>query len=214
MYNQLSVMATRAVITGDIVNSTLLTTAKEKRLLKVLGEILEPHQFEFYRGDSFQVYQQDAGGALRTALLCRAAAISISREKETVSSDIRLSVGIGEAKAFVKTLSTAKGEAFILSGRAFDAIAKNNIRLVITTSNSLANEGLQVIADYINALFAALTGKQATVIFELLKGQTQQLVAEKLKKSKSTINQHVSSARWPEIEKLLQQYENIINQIS
>jgi transcriptional regulator with XRE-family HTH domain len=59
-----------------------------------------------------------------------------------------------------------------------------------------------------------MTSKQAAVIFELLKGESQQQVAAKMKKSKSTINQRVSAGRWPEIEKLLQQYENIINQIT
>ena len=121
---------------------------------------------------------------------------------------------MGEIKGPVKSLSTAKGEAFVLSGRAFDEIAKTEKRLAIATGNPLANEGLQVIADYMNAIFKVMTGKQATVIFELLRGQTQQVVAGKLKKSKSTINQHVSSGRWPEIEKLLQQYENIINQLT
>jgi hypothetical protein len=147
-------------------------------------------------------------------LLCRTAALSISQDAETASSDVRISIGIGQGKAPVKTLSTSKDEAFILSGRAFDELAKTNQRLVIAIGNPLANQGLQVIADYINAIFKGMTGRQATVIFELLKGQTQQVVAEKLKKSKSTISQHVSSGKWAEIEKLLQQYENIINQVS
>ena len=206
-------MAIRAVITGDIVNSTKLAAAKEKKLLKILYQVLAPHQFEFYRGDSLQVFQKDAGGALRTALLCRTAAISISQQEKTVSSDVRISIGIGEVRGIVKSLRTANGEAFILSGRAFDEIGKTETRLAIATLNPLAAEGLHVIADYLNAIFKVMTGKQATVIFELLRGQTQQVVADKLKKSKSTIHQHVSSGRWPEIEKLLQQYENIINEL-
>ena len=207
-------MAIRAVITGDIVNSTKLAAAKEKKLLKALHLVLAPYQFEFYRGDSLQAFQKNAQQALRTALLCRTAAISISQHEETASSDIRISIGIGEVRGPVRLLRTAKGEAFVLSGRAFDEISKTQTRLAITAVNPLANEGLQVIADYINAIFKVMTGKQATVIFELLRGQTQQVVAGKLKKSKSTINQHVSSGRWPEIEKLLQQYENIINQLT
>ncbi|MEJ7588973.1 MAG: hypothetical protein WKI04_15565 [Ferruginibacter sp.] len=207
-------MATRAVITGDIVNSTKLTAVKEKHLVKVLQQVLLPHQFEFYRGDSFQVYQKEPANALKTALLCRTAAASISLASTADPSDVRISIGIGQVKATIKTLGTAKGEAFTLSGRAFDAIAKTGKRLVFATGNPLANEGLQVIADYIDSIFKGMTGKQAMVIFELLQGETQQRVAEKLKKSKSTINQHVSSGRWEEIEKLLQQYENIINQLS
>ncbi len=207
-------MAIQAVLTADIVNSTKLAAAKEKKLLKVLQQVLATYRFEFYRGDSFQVYLRNADAALQVALLCRTAAISISQNDETVLPDVRVSIGIGKTKAPVKALGASKGEAFVLSGRAFDEIAKTDTRIAIATTNELANEGLQVIAAYINAIFKTMTGKQATVIFELMKGQTQQGVAGKLKKSKSTIHQHVSSGRWPEIEKLLKQYQNIINQLS
>ena len=80
--------------------------------------------------------------------------------------------------------------------------------------NPLAQQALQVIADYVDTIFKDMTPKQASVIFELLKGESQQSVAIKLKKSKSTINQHVSAGKWVEIEKLLQQYGNIVNLLS
>jgi len=207
-------MAIRAVLTGDIVNSTQLGQAAEKRLLKKLQQLLAAYQFEFYRGDSFQVYVKDAGAALRIALLCRTVAINTAGNLAMISSDIRVSIGIGMVKTPVTALGTAKGEAFVLSGRAFEVLTKNDARLAITSTNGLANEGLQVIADYINAIFKNMTGKQAGVIFELLKGESQKTAAAKLKKSKSTIHQHVSAGRWPEIEKLLEYYQNIINQLA
>ncbi len=49
----------QAVITGDIVNSTLLDPQQEKKLIKKLSEILEPHKYEFFRGDSFQAFIKD-----------------------------------------------------------------------------------------------------------------------------------------------------------
>ncbi|MEP6746676.1 MAG: hypothetical protein ABJB86_03060 [Bacteroidota bacterium] len=206
-------MAIQAVLTGDIVNSTRLAPAAEKKLLKVLQQILLPHTVEFYRGDSFQAYLKNAADALQTALLCRAAAIAVIPDKTNFSSDVRISIGIGKTKAPVKKPGTANGEAFVLSGRAFDEIVTKNKRLAIVTANDLANEGLQVIADYINSIFNAMTGRQAVVVFELLKGETQQHVAAKLKKSKSTINQHVRAGSWPEIEKLMQQYKNIVQHL-
>ncbi|MEO6229507.1 MAG: hypothetical protein ABIP10_05225 [Ferruginibacter sp.] len=207
-------MAIRAVLTGDIVNSTRLSAAKEKKLLNILQRLLNPYQFEFYRGDSFQVYIKQPKEALQVALLCRSAAISITQSEQLIVSDVRLSIGIGEVNTRVVSLGAAKGEAFVLSGRAFDEIAKTDTRLAIAIRHPLANEGLQVIADYINAIFKVMTGKQAAVILELLKGLSQQEVADKLKKSKSTIHQHVNAGRWPEIEKLTKQYENIINQLA
>ncbi len=207
-------MAIRAVLTGDIVNSTKIGKVNERKLLKSLQQVLEAHLFEFYRGDSLQVYIKEPTQALQIALLCRTAGMSITQNNLVASSDVRFSIGIGMVNTPVKTLGNAKSEAFVLSGRAFDEILLTDTRLVISTANSLANTGLQVIADYINAIFKVMTSKQAAVIFELLKGESQQQVAAKMKKSKSTINQRVSAGRWPEIEKLLQQYENIINQIT
>lgn len=204
----------QAVITGDIVNSTRLTPKEEKKMFRSIGLILEPYQHEFYRGDSFQVLLKDATHALKIALLCRTIAISLARENENATFDVRMSIGIGKVTTVVKSLSIAKGEAFILSGRAFDTLAATNKRLAITTGNMLATEGLVVIADYLNAIFNVMTAKQAAVIFELLKGQTQLIVARKLRKSRSTINQHVNAGRWEEIENLMLHFENIIKQLS
>ncbi len=209
-------MAIQAVLTGDIVNSTKLTAAKEAKLSSTLIDIFVDYdsKFEFYRGDSFQAYVKNPVNALRLALLSRSAAIRLFKEDKLVLSDIRISIGIGKITTPVRSLKTAKGEAFILSGRKFDEILKNHQRLAISTGNALANEGLQVIADYLNAIFDAMTGKQAEVIFELLQGEIQKVVAKKFKKTKSTIHQRITAGRWTEIEKLLQQYENIINQIA
>lgn len=201
----------QAVITGDIVNSTLLTEAREKKLVNALKDLFENHKMEFFRGDSFQAYVKDPKQALRMALLARSLTISLNKDEDPVVSDVRISIGLGTVHIPVRSLNTARGEAFILSGRRFDEISKTGQRLVFAVSHPMANEGLQVIADYLNVIFYSMTGKQAEVIFELLKGEMQKVVARKLKKTKSTIHQRMVSGRWPEIEKLLHRYENIIN---
>ncbi|MFT3679504.1 MAG: hypothetical protein QM791_04485 [Ferruginibacter sp.] len=207
-------MNIQAVITGDIVNSTRLTPAKEQRLVNQITGIFGDNKSEFYRGDSFQAYIKKPSEALKLALLCRAAAISLSKEAKEVPADVRLSIGIAAVTVPVKLLKTARGEAFVLSGRHFDEIVKREERLIITTANALANTGLMVISDYVNSIFALMTGKQAEVIYELLRGEKQKMVAKKLKKTKSTIHQRVTAGRWPEIEKLLKHYETIITQLS
>jgi hypothetical protein len=207
-------MSVHAVLTGDIVNSTLLGKAREKHLITSLQKIFSGFPFEFYRGDSFQTFIRNPKEALRIALKCRAVAIRTRPENESFEFDIRVSIGIGHVNGNIKTVGTAKGEAFVLSGHSFDEMSQKGTRLSIRTGNLLANEGLGVIANYINTIFTGMTGKQAEVIFELLNGKTQQAIAEKIQKSKSTINQFVSSGRWAEIEELLVRFENIINQIS
>jgi hypothetical protein len=200
----------QAVLTGDIVNSTLMNEAREKKLANSLKEVYTDHKMEFFRGDSFQAYVKDPKQALRLALLSRTLAISLFKDDITVS-DIRISIGLGTVHLPVRSLNTARGEAFILSGRSFDDISKSGQRLAIVLSQPLANEGMQVIADYLNIIFEGMSSKQAEVIYELLKGEMQKSVARKLKKTKSTIHQRMTAGRWPEIEKLLQRYENIIN---
>lgn len=201
----------QAVLTGDIVNSTKLPSAKEKGLIKLLEQIFTPYKYEFYRGDSFQVLVKDASVSLRIALLCRTAAIGIV---ENNVADVKISIGLGEVDDRIKTLGSAKGEAFLLSGRAFDELEKTNSRLVISTANTMANFALEIIADYVNSIYSRMTTKQARVIFELLKGGLQQDVVKRLKKSKSTISQHATSGRWAEIEKILNQYELLVKAIN
>ncbi len=201
----------QAVLTGDIVNSTKLTPSKERGLIKILQQALDPYKYEFYRGDSFQALIKQPADSLRIALLCRTAAISIIDKTKT---DVKISIGIGEVKERIKTLGAAKGEAFILSGRAFDELEKTAQRLIIATANEKANISFQLISDYINSIFSRMTPKQAKVIFELLKGGLQQDVVKRLRKSKSTISQHVSSGRWAEIEKILNQYQLLVQAIS
>lgn len=204
----------QAVITGDIVNSTLLDNSQEKKLISSLKAVFVDHKIEFFRGDSFQVYVKDPNLALRLSLLARTMAISFLEEENTVATDLRICIGIGTVQLPVRRLSTARGEAFILSGRRFDEMSKSDLRIAFAVQDPLANEGLQVIAEYINAIFETMTAKQAEVIFELLKGEMQKSVARKLKKTKSTIHQRLTSGRWPEIEKLLKRYENIINLVA
>lgn len=202
-------MSWAAVLTGDIVNSTRLGTTAEAKLLQALHRILDPYVFDFYRGDSFQAFLADPTAALSVALQCRTAAIALDPEA-TPLSDVRISIGLGKASTPVKSLATAKGEAFVLSGRGLDSLQKSAGRLVIAAEhNPMANLALELAASYANSLYSQLTAKQAEVIAELLKGYNQQQVADKLNKSKSTISQHVTAARWDEIEAIIKNYTSI-----
>src|SRR5450631_4354423 len=203
-----------AVLTADIVNSTKLDPAVGKRLLKEFEKILKSCKVEFYRGDSFQAYMdKEPAKSLRLALICRTAAIMAGEEGEAPLSDLKISIGIGTVVKPVKSLGTAKGEAFLRSGRSLDYMQGTGRRLSIVTGNELADIGLMVLGDYIDAIYKRMTAKQAEAIYGLLKGETQQQVGLQLDKSKSTVSQLVSTGGWEEIERLLRQYENLINQL-
>ena len=208
-----------AVLTGDIINSTKLLPEQESALIKKLSDPLEQflgqRLYEFYRGDSFQVFMEEPGKALQLALACRALAISITGEEEDpgVGTDIRISIGIGEASRPIGNLGLAKGDAFLLSGRQLDQLQQSEDRLAIGCNEPMANIGFQILADYLNSIYKGMTAKQANVIVHLLQGGTQQQLAITENKSKSTVSQLANAGRWPEINRLLKQYELLINQL-
>lgn len=200
---------TGAIITADIVNSTKLSRVEYKKLEKNLSALLEPYLHEFFRGDSFQVFVKSPNDALRLLLQLRATAIKISAEG--ANADIRASVGISAIKPLVKSLKTASGEAFVLSGRAFDQMAKEErLAIVCDEKNKAVNLGLKVIAHFIDFIFQRLTVKQAAVVYELLMKRTQIEAARKLKKSQATVHKHTQAAGWPQIQRLLEDYEHFI----
>ena len=205
-------MSTGAVITADIVNSTRLSKAEFKKLSKSLALILQEHPHEFFRGDSFQVFIKNPAEALRVLLHARTAAIKIC--SEGTIADIRASIAVGSIKLPVRSLSTASGEAFTLSGRAFDKMGREQrLTIVCDEKNEPVNLGLKVISNFIDYIFHRLTVKQAAVVLELLMSRTQIEIAKRLKKSQATVHKHAQSAGWPQIEKLLENYKDLITLI-
>lgn len=204
-----------AVMTGDIVNSTALSAEMEKSLFAAIQQAFSPYLIEFYRGDSFQVFLEDPAVSLRKALLCRALTISLTAAEEGPAvSDVRISIGLGAIDEPVRAPGMARGGPFLLSGRGLDEIQKTEQRLRISSGNTIADIGLQAMADHLDAIYSDLTPKQAEVIRFLLQGETQQEAAAQLSKSKSTVSQLVAAGSWAEIEKILQQFETLIKQLS
>ena len=207
-------MAIAAVITADLVNSTHLSKPEERKLVKALQEIFQHHKLEFYRGDSFQVYLKEAAEALGLTLRARAAALKMASATSEAVFDVRASIGIGAVHMPVRSLKTASGEAFVLSGRAFDEMPPDQ-RLSIRCPENLQafNEGFRVISYFADYLFRHLTAKQAAVVSELLMGTSQFEVSRRLKKSQSTINKHTHASGWTEIDRLLYEYKTFIQLI-
>ena len=199
-----------AVITADIVNSTKLSKPEYKKLVKSLTVVLQPHQYEFFRGDSFQVLIKSAEEAFKILLQTRTSAMKLSGASMP-TADIRASIGIGNIKFPVKSFQTASGDVFVLSGRSFDKLPKEErLIMVCDEKHKAINLGLKLTSQFIDYHFQRLTFKQAAVVHELLMNRTQIDTAKRLKKSQATVHKHTQSAGWPEIEKLLEDYKNLI----
>lgn len=204
-----------AVLTADIVNSTGLGTEGEEVLQQSLQRELSPYLVEFYRGDSFQAYLAQPEGSLRLALLCRSLAVGLPAVAEGLtSSDLRISIGLGTVSQPVRAPGIAKGEAFLRSGRGLDAMQGTPRRLAIITGHTIADIGLEAMADHLDAIYRDMTPKQAAAITWLLRGVTQQEATAQLSKSKSTVSQLVNAGNWAQIEAVLQQFESLIKQLA
>ncbi|MDP3462707.1 MAG: hypothetical protein Q8S18_07975 [Bacteroidales bacterium] len=203
------------VITADIVNSEP-SWGKElgKRLEQTIYATQPAAKVFFYRGDSFQSYLPDPVSTYRLALKLRTQAKLFEKDRPEVRTDVRMSIGIGTVNLPITILATAEGEAFVISGRSFDDMVKNDKRLHIQCSDAKTNITLQSISLFTDYLFQSLTMKQAEVLEHLLNHRTQVETAKWLKKSQSTINRHVQSMGWKQIEALIELYEQSIQFIS
>jgi hypothetical protein len=119
----------KGVITGDIVDSTLVPIEFRHIVIDIMNNVVVDFKplvkvdYEIYRGDSFQVVVDDITHALEVAIAIRSALRSITIEGQD-TLDARLSVGIGEISFLSDSILTSDGEAFRYSGREFDALGK------------------------------------------------------------------------------------------
>jgi hypothetical protein len=206
-------MSIGTVITADIVNSTYLPKTVFNKLVKTIGLTIGSHKFEFYRGDSFQVYAKKNDHVLNLALKIRLAAKRIEMESKA-AADVRIAIGIGRVNSPVRTLRTSAEEPFVLSGRSLDELSLGEQRIAIESMDKGANCSFRTIARFADYILKNITAKQAAVIFELLMGHTQTDTAKKLKKSQVTVNKQVHAAGWTEIENLLKDYTLTIYQFN
>ena len=125
-----------AVLTGDIVRSSALSSGDLSRLIEAISEAVdavkgwEPSIVigapEFFRGDSWQVLVGRPEMALRAALRIRAGAVASG------VADTRIAIAIGNIEPFdAEHISRSSSEAFVASGRLADAMGKRRLALAL-----------------------------------------------------------------------------------
>lgn len=120
-----------SIITGDIINSRKLPSAKWidglKELLNTKGA--NPSKWEIYRGDEFQIEITNPEEALLTAL-------QIKSYLKTLKLDARMSIGFGDKTYSATKISESNGTAFVRSGEVFATLKKLKTTLAINSGNS------------------------------------------------------------------------------
>lgn len=200
-----------AVISGDIVNSTKLTSEQFEQLLNRIKEIqkwitegnsLNVHSIE--RGDEFQSVVHDIESALRYTIIYRLGIKSLGNE-----FDSRISFAIASNADLRESVSESMGEAFVLSGRGLKML--KNARLLFNSDSSELAEYFDLLFKYLDRQLTELTSRQCEVILPMLQTNEGLLVgelAEKLNVATSTISKSLKASGWPLISELNRKFIN------
>ena len=196
-----------AVITGDIVNSSVLDEAQKSFIQNGIeqfmheGILLRPR---FYRGDSFQL----AAKPMVALLLALKFRMEVRRKNE--AADLRTSIGIGEVSSWNEDVLLADGTAFVLSGKNLDSLKKKDLNIIIVTGNKELDSELETYCYMADVLLKNLSSVQANMLFYRLNSLSQEQVGEILQISQPAVSKTLKAANWKVIEKFLQRYEQII----
>jgi hypothetical protein len=221
----------KAVITGDIVQSTGLSARHRQVLMVNIEKALKAWdksfkmKSEMFRGDSFQCLMGPVN-ALRAALvikthirslnpseLYKAQKLKSPKQKSVVFSanyifDARIAIGIGDTEPVTQKLASSHGEAFTLSGRLLDDIKNTRQTLAIATDDPFDDE-LATEAILLDALIGKTSALQCRVLNLKLLDYTEIQIARKLGIYQSAVNQRSSAASWHAIEKMISRFEEI-----
>ena len=223
-------MEVYAVITGDVIHSTKLPAEQRQWLFSEIQKNLKGWNKDFkmksetFRGDSFQSLLLPTA-ALRMALIQKTFIRSLSlvdvvdpkqaaRGKARkmlfpkVLYDARMAIGIGPIENNTKSLASAGGTAFELSGQLLDSMKGRKQSLAIATNDGYQDE-LATECTLLDALLSKTTPAQCEVIRYKLMGFTELHIAEDLEIAQSAVNQRSNGGAWNAIDTMLRRFEKI-----
>lgn len=205
----------KVVITGDIVDSTLIPIECKPTIIKVLNTVIKDFStsvkmnYEMFRGDSFQVVVDNKDFALSVAIAIRTALRAHTPEGQE-TWDARIAIGIGEVSFQSSSIVTSDGEAFRFSGREFDNLGKR--RLAIVTPWKDVNDELKLSTSFADDIISKWTVKQAEVIYaRIFTNVTQKELAEKLNMSIQNISKHLNLAKGNLINSYIERFKELMN---
>ena len=204
------------IITGDIINSTLIAPKYRQLLLDTIKDAasfcskLSPLKYEIFRGDSFQFIIDKPEQSLLIGILFRAYLKKTTPCECIKNWDARIAIGIGTISYLSGDVVTSDGEAFQLSGRGFDNLEKRN--LGIYTRWNDVNEEFEINTDFADDIISNWTPSQAEVFLKSVGERLSQTeIAAELGKTKQTVNKIFASSKVNMIRKYINRFQHIIN---
>jgi hypothetical protein len=219
-----------AVLTGDLVKSSRLTSAKSKgameRLKKITVEFAEQHpnsvvgRIDTFRHDSWQLLLEQPALALRIAVFLRTA-LKLQSDAST-KYDTRISIGIGKVELISKRrISDSRGPAFTFSGKGLDAIDGRCLALVTGDDTPALWYGLERgVVPLLDCIVGDWTPTESRAVYGALKDWTQEETArnwppqEKTAKrpTRQAVGDSLVRAHWSTVDAVLLWAETEIKQ--
>ncbi|MDN2662280.1 hypothetical protein [Psychromonas sp. 14N.309.X.WAT.B.A12] len=194
-----------AVISGDIVSSTKLSSKQFEQLLirikDIQGWITEvnasnAHRIE--RGDEFQSVVHDIEHVLRYTIVYRLGIKALGK-----AFDSRISFAIAANADLRALISESMGEAFVLSGRGLKGL--RNERLLFNCEHPNLTEQFELLFKYLDKQLTELTARQCEVMLPMLQHQDELSIselAEQLDIATATASKSLKASGWPLIKAL------------
>lgn len=200
-----------AVLSGDLVNSTQLSSTLYQQAIQLLEQQCLawqqqfPLHYQLFRGDAFQLVLEDPHQVMRCAMQIRLALQAKAPLTEQVG--VTLSVGLGDYQLMGDSPATSQGEAFELSGRGLDKATSGSLQL--HTRHPHLQQTLVLNTAFVDHLLSGLTASQAQVLlcYMQMDFAEHHLIAERLNSSRQNVSQHLQRAAAPLIKRYLEFFE-------
>lgn len=211
-----------AVLTGDIVNSQRINEVNNEVLLDTLKAIFNEIAtvkgvelpVEIWRGDSFQVIVQKPELAMEIAVLFRAGLRSKTHVEGNKSElwDARIGIGVGDISYKASTVASSNGEAFVLSGSAFDVIDKSRYCLNLMSSWNEMNAEMGVATALADVIISNWSKKQSEAVYlYMLYNHSQTELANQLRITQPALQKRLNeNGNYYRLELFLKRYKLLI----
>ncbi len=212
-----------AVITGDIIRSSKLSTVELTQLPAVFASAVQQvdkickqpdgtTRFSIFRGDSFQLLTPPAS-ALKALVLIKAELRKAYPKTLANAVGARIAIALGTVSHIAPNITESTGEAFTLSGHLLDTIPYNR-HTVFGFNNGEVDKELNTALALADEITGKWTTSQASLVPYLLSGFTQQEIAIQTQNSQPTSLRKIKSMGWLGINGLLIRYDEIIQIIA
>lgn len=212
-----------AVLTGDIVKSSTLTSERRLQLyevLKNLSHLLKsqyPQDVLFdmakYRGDGWQLLVKTPAKAFEISLFLRTYIRSKFRSEKL---DTRIGIAIGGVDFIPEdNISEGYGAAFTESGRVLDGLKDQNMGVtVVNNADSINSRLIAYLIKTHDAFITSWTPLQCQAVHLAMQGFTQSEIGTRWQPksiSQAAVAKHLKSANWVLIKEGLHLFEEAIN---